>query len=353
MDKEFIKNRLRKTVAEAKVPGVAQTDKVQTASKKENDKAYKDVEKKMKTYEKETTKGATDSIDEPKYDYEGSEKEYHDEMEIRNGVEMNRYDNDPSERFKERAIMAIEGDALMGNSPEYANVVAKGQGGNPDFGKELVKTIKASAAKRDAATPALDQFGDDIEEKNVGIRGTKSASKPSISGKSVAVESKQETKTPIMETNKMKRLRFKSKFDGVDNALNLIPESYKVDNKVFEITDGNENYRVRWEGGLNEGEAIVLIASDKTLVESDMKHMAHLMGFKSDLGIPTSAERLSENTSFLEILGKSKALFTEDVEGQELISEETRLAFGILKEDIDEAVKVAPITADTEVEKKK
>tara|TARA_R110000868_G_scaffold176916_3_gene414961 strand:+ start:38486 stop:39541 length:1056 start_codon:yes stop_codon:yes gene_type:complete len=351
MDKEFIKNRLRKTVAEAKVPGVAQTDKVQSASKKENDKAYKDVEKKMKTYEKETTKGATDSIEEPKYQYEGSEQETHDEIEIMNGQEMLRYDNNPSKRFKERATMAIEGNALMGNSPDYANVVQKGQGGDPDFGKNLIKIIKASTAKRDAATPALDQFGDDIEEKNVGIKGTKSATKPAINGKSVAVESKQETKKSIMETNKMKRLRFKTKFDGIKTALNLIPESYKVDNKVFEITDGNENYRVRWEGNLNEGQAIVLRASDKTLVEADMKHMAHLMGFKSDLGMPTSTQRLSENTTFLDILTKSKALFSEEVEGEELISEETRLAFGMLKEDIGESV--APITVNTLVEKKK
>jgi len=351
MDKKLIKNRLRKTVAEASVPGASVTDKVQAKSKSENDKYYKEVEKKMGEYEKDTTKGAKDSIEEPKFNYEGSEKEYHDEMEIMNGQEMLRYDNEPSKRFKERANMSIEGNALMGNSPDYANVVAKGQGGDPDFGKNLIKKIKDSAKKRDAATPALDQFGDDIEEKNVGIKGTKSTTKPSIDSKSVAVESKKETKQPIMETNKMKRLRFKSKFDGVDNALNLIPESYKVDNKIFEITDGNENYRVRWEGDLNEGEAIVLIASDKTLVESDMKHMAHLMGFKSDLGIPTGAERLSENSSFLDLLNKSREILAEsEEEGEELISEGTRDAFGLLKEDIDDA---APITADTEVEKKK
>jgi len=352
MDKEFIKNRLRKTVAEAAVPGVTVTDKTQTASKKENDKAYKDVEKKMAKYEKETTKGATDAIEEPKYEYEGSEEETHNEMEILNGQEMLRYDNDPSKRFKERAIMAIEGDSLMGNSPEYANVVAKGQGGDPEFGKKLVSRIKDSSAKRDAATPALDQFGDDIEEKNVGINGKKSATKPAIDSKSVAVESKKETKNPIMENDKMKRLRFKSTFDGVENALNLIPESYRVDNKVFEMTDGNENYRIRWEGDLNEGTAIVLRASDKTLVEADMTHMRHLMGFKSDLGIPTSAERLQENDTFLESLNISRALLTEsEGEKTELISEETREAFGLLNEEIDEAVE--PITADTEVEKKK
>ena len=269
-----------------------------------------------------------------------------------NGQEMLQYDNEPSDRFKERATMAIEGDSMMGNSPEYANVVQKGQGGDPEFGKKLVARIKDSKKKRDDATPALDQFGDDIEEKNVGIRGTKSADKPMAAKKSVAVESKEETKQPIMENNKMKRLRFKSEFGGIENAINLIPESYKVDNKVFEMTDGNENYRIRWEGDLTEGEAIVLTASDKTLVESDMNHMKHLMGFKSDLGRPTAKERLQENDTFLEGLQISRALLSEsEGEKTELISEETRNAFGLLNEEIDEAVE--PITADTEVEKKK
>jgi hypothetical protein len=39
----------------------------------------------------------------------------------------------------------------------------------------------------------------------------------------------------------MKRLKFNKEFNGVGNALKMIPESYRTDNKEFEMTDGVES----------------------------------------------------------------------------------------------------------------
>ena len=301
MDKNIIKNQLR---MEAKVPGIAQTEKVQKETGKENKGYYKDVEKKMAGYEKDTTKGGKDEIEPVMTNYTDDwAKEYHEDMEIMNGQEMLHYQNSPDKKFVERATMSIEGDAMMGNSPEWANVVEKGQGGDPDYGKTLVARIKSSQKKRQDATPTLDQFGDDIEEKNVGVEGTKSAIKPIAAGKRIAVESKTENKGRIMETKKIKRLTFKNQIGGLNNAKAIIPESYKVDKKVFEVTDGNENYRFRWEGD-NTGEAVALKSSVKTEVNEDMEHMKHLMGFKSDLGRLNPVERLNENDQFKKLFNK-------------------------------------------------
>lgn len=312
MDKKYILAKLRTEVA---VPGIVQTEKVLKDDKKENNKYYKEVEKKMGKYEKETTSSEKDAIEPVMTTYtDDDQKVYHDEMEIMNGQEMIEYQNEPEKKFKDRAIMAIEGGTEMGNNPEWANVVQKGQGGDPEFGKNLVKKIKDSKGKRDAATPTMTQFGDDVELNNVGVNGEKSAKKPAITKKTVAVESKiQVKKDTIMETKKIKRLKFKKTIGGLENALAIIPESYKVDNKVFEMTDGNENYRFRWEGELNEGRAVTLKAYDKTLVESDKARMETLMGFKSDLGRPTPTQRLNENDVFTKMLAKAKAL-NEDVE---------------------------------------
>lgn len=117
----------------------------------------------------------------------------------------------------------------------------------------------------------------------------------------------------------MKRLKFKNPFNGVGNALKLIPESYRVNNKLFEMTDGIENYKIRWEGSLTEGKAVVLMASDKTLVNEDIQKMKHLMGFKSEntLGLLKGKQRLNENTMFTDIWNKTKNIVTEteDMEG--------------------------------------
>jgi len=47
----------------------------------------------------------------------------------------------------------------------------------------------------------------------------------------------------------MKRATFKKPFNGMDNALKLIPESYKVDGNEFQITDGIETYNIRLKEG--------------------------------------------------------------------------------------------------------
>lgn len=110
-----------------------------------------------------------------------------------------------------------------------------------------------------------------------------------------------------------KRLKFKKPFNGMDNALKLIPESYKVDGKEFQITDGTETYDVRWD--INE--ATVLRAENKNLINEDLKKMKHLMGFKSQdtLGNLKGAERINENKSFNKIWGKTKRLIKESYRG--------------------------------------
>lgn len=311
MDKNNIKTLLSKTfISEANVPGLDVTNKAKAESDKANKKAIKDMGKELSDYDKESKKQPKDVQNPVKFNYtDDSEAEYHQEMEIMNGQEMIQYDRTPSEEYKKRAEEAIEGSSRMGNNPEWANVVAPGQGGDPTFGKKLVKAIKASEKKRSESTPTTKMFGDDwevVKEK---------------SHKAYAFENKENNKEIIKESNKMKRLTFKKPFNGVDNALNLIPESYKVDNKTFEMFDGNESYKVRWEGSLNEGKGVVLTASNKEMVNEDMKKIFHLMGYKSEetLGNLKGSERLNENKQFSDIWSKTKTILTES---EDMIGEE-------------------------------
>ena len=119
----------------------------------------------------------------------------------------------------------------------------------------------------------------------------------------------------------MKRLKFKKPFNGMDNAKKLIPESYKVDGNEFEITDGNETYRVKWSSLINEG--IVLTSSNKARINEDMSKIKHLMGFKSQetLGTVKGAERLNENKKFGNILNKTKRLLNENLDNPDYYKE--------------------------------
>lgn len=127
-----------------------------------------------------------------------------------------------------------------------------------------------------------------------------------------------ENKESIKE-NKMKRLKFKKPFNGLEKALNLIPEHYRVDDKEFEMTDGNETYRIRWEGSLKEGKAVVLKGENKTFVNEDMEKIKHLFSYNSSdtLGIVRGKARVDENKVFGDIWAKTKALLNEEDDEEE------------------------------------
>ena len=108
----------------------------------------------------------------------------------------------------------------------------------------------------------------------------------------------------------MKKLNFKKRINGVETAINLIPESYKTDKKEFIMSDGIETYQVRWEGTLDEGKAIVLSSKNDKMISEDIDKMKHLMGFKSEdtLGVQKGMNRIDENTEFNNMVGKVKNL---------------------------------------------
>jgi hypothetical protein len=293
MNKDLIKLKLTNLISEEKPKGLVSTEKTQKEEDNINKDYYKEVDKKMGEYDKSSKKEDKNAIEPVKYNYSESDKEIHDEVEIRNGLEMTRYDNEPDEKFKERAEMAIVGDSKMGNKDNSEPTFG---GSTKDFAKNLVKTIKKSTKKRNDSITPIVQFGDDVE---VLPKDTKKIANK----RKVALEG-------------IKRLNYKKEFNGLENAINLIPETYKVDKKVFEMADINETYRIRWEGTVNEGQAIVLKAENKKLVNESMDKIKHLMGFKSSdtSGRLNSAERLAEETNFTKVWDKAKSVIKEDFE---------------------------------------
>jgi hypothetical protein len=237
------------------------------------------------------------------------------------------------------------------NTPQMGGVTtSKGTAGYIDNtskqDKEYADSVRGKNNKKDNPDDMSqsDASGDDYEKINREITNESKVKSYKQNGdKSYDVEYEDGTKKNIMvsddewdsinnDNNKskikegMKRLKFKQEFKGVGNALKLIPESYRVDNKVFEMTDGVESYTMRWEGTLTEGRAVVLKASDKTLVKEDMQKMKHLMGYKSQdtLGVVKGKARIDENVIFSDIWKKSVILIEgEDIESKKAPEKKT------------------------------
>ena len=304
MDKNKIKSYLTSMFvneAEEKAVGLKKTETIKSQNKKTNDEALKSKNKQLDSYS--INLGAnkeTNSKEVKKRELDEKEQEIHDNVEIATGTLLNiDYDNPIDKKFAERFEKALAGDPTMGNSNQYANVVQdKVWGGDPNFGQSLVDKTKAMAKiKQNVVGGGNTMFPYGVKNGNYPVN--------------------ENTDKNI----KMKRLIFKKPFNGLDNALNLIPETYRVDDKQFEMTDGTETYKVRWEGTLTEGRAIVLNETNINVVNESIDKIKHLMGFKSEetLGNVRGKNRLDENKMFNDIWSKTKSLLTEteDIEGQD------------------------------------
>ena len=379
MDKNIIKRYLTERflteVAEGgKTPGISVTNAVNKKSGEINKAGVKAIDKDVKAYDKDLKKGGSE-VKDNKFNYNSTEElEYHNDMEIMNGQEMIEYDREPTQTFLDKAKEAIVGSSRMGNKggKDMGNAEASQGASSDSFGKNFVKRVKATTKKREEASDSVMSFGDDVETVPKGSipKGKHSAIQenkdeletineynPYGSEEENEFNNKEKTENPELKENdnsedeydkqfgsyrkavlarnnkqnkdnndnpkikeSMKRLKFKKEFNGVGNALKMIPESYRVDNKEFEMTDGNESYTIRWEGTLTEGKATVLKAANKNMINEDMQRMKHLMGYSSQetLGTVKGRARINENAVFTDIWNKSKVLLgeSEEIDGQ-------------------------------------
>jgi len=137
-----------KSIVKESIPGLEALNKAKKGTGTETKSHMADVEKEMK---KQASFDGNDNPGFPKQVNKGekvarvnSDKEDEDVADNRGGgMEDLDYTNEPSENFKKRLKMALEGDALMGNSHEYANAV------KTDTGKNLLKKVLRKDKKED------------------------------------------------------------------------------------------------------------------------------------------------------------------------------------------------------------
>ena len=140
---------ISKMVSES-TPGIEVTKRAQKGSKKENDDYMKEVGKKLKK------SASFDGADNPKFPKQNGKGE---KMAINATPEQDEYtathrggtladldyDQEPSENFKKRLKMALEGDPKMGNSQDAANVIKTDTGKNIGKTSEKKKGIEKKA----------------------------------------------------------------------------------------------------------------------------------------------------------------------------------------------------------------
>jgi hypothetical protein len=154
---------IKKMVSES-LPGLDITNRVKKQSKKDNEDNAKEVESKIK---KATTIGGGDNPEFPNQNNSGTKVARQNDSDEDEFVQDNRggtplnldYDNEPSQKFKDRLKSALEGDSKMGNSQNAANVVKS------DLGKKLASQSKRKKEKEKDA-PMYNKDVQPIKEVN-------------------------------------------------------------------------------------------------------------------------------------------------------------------------------------------
>jgi hypothetical protein len=192
-----------------KAKGMAETEKVLKMDKKENTKALKDVEKKMKDYLKNMSKGTYETnpkqfpkgngelgeMNKKAYTPSKAVDEYIENFAYSPGMENLQYDEiSPNEEWLEKTI---EGSSMTGNNPEWANGVDTGLNKKINAKRKLNLYGQEKSRSYNRVTQPVDTAGE--------TRGAKSLDKMFKKLNSESVED-ESTKLLNEEFDKMKNL---------------------------------------------------------------------------------------------------------------------------------------------------
>lgn len=247
---------------------------VEADNKKNNEKSYKDSEKRAKDYDGGLAKEEKKTLPE-KEDYNRTTLDY-------NPI------NEPDKATKDRIEAQAEG---YSSKLEKDNDIEKV--GDFDGNKKIAKQFKDQAEK--------------ISDERAELAHT---------GLQARMMDKDKFKKNTMLESKpgAKRLRFKhTKFMNESQVLTRIPEQYKVDGQVIYMCDKADNeYIVECVRSERSGliETNIVSYGNKTAMNEQMNRIQELMGFKTNTN--DRYNQINENKEFGKILDTTRNKTTID-----------------------------------------
>ena len=263
--KDELNKKYKEQMNEADVApqSLVATEKVQKDSGTENKDYQKEVGKKMDDYVKDM--GNEDFVP-PANRLTAKQDEYIETHRGGNNMQL-EYETEPSEAFKERLAKNVPYGDIEDKGNIYDNIGVTQFKAN-DTQEKMEKAAKEVARQKGDIDGYYDETG----------KGMKYADQPVTDDKKKSTEKNDVARLALKE-NKMKKLKYKKEFIDESHAISLIPNSYKVDEHIFEMTDGNLTVKVKWEGDNTDGDAYVLNSKNETILSEEMNRMKELFGY--------------------------------------------------------------------------
>lgn len=242
---------------------------VQSDNKKQNEKAYADMEKATADFSGGFTK----------------EKHYNAPKDLNRGMESLEIEN-PNKAYSDRVKSQMKGFA----SKQAEDIHKNEKVGNGEYGSdEMVKQMKDKAK---------DYTDGRIKATEIGLTGRE------LDHKDVEAQHK----TMFDENKKIKKLTFKNiEFLSEEHMLSRIPDYYMTEGNKFIMRDKKANeYIVEW----HDKKPNVTRWFTKENIQENHDHIMHLAGYKSSDTNKQSTPntRLNENNEISNMLNRVRQL---------------------------------------------
>jgi hypothetical protein len=247
-------------------PGKTITDKSKKEAGKEAQAYYKEVLKKVQDYQNPNDE---EEFDAPKIPTNTSDSETENER-----LKLTGYDTGVSgmEVVMDRAAKSGGSEATK---KKYKERMDKLQGDkmNYDYMKKSARKTNDLKYTKDAQNgrPIKSQTSkqpENLDENNV-YYNTLEENTFKVKGKLVSEEQ-------------------------VIKLANKVPSRIKIDETTFAITDGENTYKMIWEGDSETGEPVITNFKNNQMVNEDIQKMKHLWGFKTKDNYETK-KNITEN----------------------------------------------------------
>jgi hypothetical protein len=232
-----------------KVPGTKEVEKANLKGGKDAQEYYKEVAKKVKAYQ---TPNDTEKYESPKTP---TNTDNEDER-----VKTTGYD------------VGVSGMEVVADKAEKE--------GGSEADKKKYKERNEKLNGNDVTAQKL--------KKNADKTNVMKYDKDARNGRPVKnSDSKQpeqpEKKNESIESDNVNTFKVKGKLVSEEQVIKLankVPTRVKIDETRFSITDGENTYKLIWEGDIETGEPVITNFKNNQLVNEDIEKMKYLWGFK-------------------------------------------------------------------------
>lgn len=166
--------------------------------------------------------------------------------------------------------------------------------------------VTADLASENGGSKATEKAYKDRVEKLQGDKTTYDKMKKNAKETNALKYKKEANNTrPVKQQKSPQPMGENIKYDGVDSKnifkangkivseeqviklANKVPSRVKIDETTFAITDGENSYKLIWEGDSKTGEPVITNFKNTELVKEDIQKMKYLWGFKTSDSIST------------------------------------------------------------------